>query len=335
METNSSHTSTRSLLDHIHHGAVELEAPLDTPSWPSRRHQPHQPEREEKYLAIGIDFGTTQVPACGPLRSTGPVLTVDSHRYSGVSWAYSATPDDIHHVAHWPYDGQRGKDEVQIPTQVDLETKDWGYLVSKDADPIRWFKLLLLETKDLKRDMMDPSVPLEDSREKLRKHSGSEPGAVIGLIAGFLQKLWEHTLEEIKHEVDIDLLPIKVAITVPAIWPLYARQKMEEAAKRAGILKPRRVGTTKLILVEEPEAAAVSTLFDRRAYPEIEVHLLRSYCFNTHGRSLTSDAGWRVVYRLRLWRRHGCRRILSWLSGLNGESDTDMCFIYRISQAIP
>lgn len=188
-----------------------------------------------------------------------------------MSWAHSSTPNDIHHVAHWPYDGKRGKDEVQIPTQVDFATQDWGYLISKDADPIRWFKLLLLEPRDLKRDMKDTSVPLEDARTKLRAHAGFEEGAVVDLIANFLKKLWDHAMEEIAYEMDLDLLPIKVAITVPAIWPLYARQKMETAAKKAGILNPRRIGETTLILVEEPEAAAVSTLFDRKEYPEIEV----------------------------------------------------------------
>ncbi|KAK0624001.1 hypothetical protein B0T14DRAFT_517383 [Immersiella caudata] len=228
----------------------ELPSPappvLETPSSPSFR----RAEREEKYIAIGIDFGTT---------------------YSGVSWAHSSTPNDIHHVAHWPYDGYRGKDEVQIPTQVDLSTNDWGYLVSKDADPVRWFKLLLLETRDLKKDMKETNHPLEHSREKLRKHVGYEPSAVIDLVADFLQRLWEHTLSEIQYELDLDLLPIKVAITVPAIWPLYAREKMEAAAAKAGITKPRRIGKTELILVEEPEAAAVSTLFDRQGYPEIEI----------------------------------------------------------------
>ncbi|KAK4444198.1 hypothetical protein QBC34DRAFT_415619 [Podospora aff. communis PSN243] len=229
-------------------GELPSPAPraFDTPTSPSIR----RPEREEKYIAIGIDFGTT---------------------YSGVSWAHSSTPNDIHHVAHWPYDGFRGKDEVQIPTQVDLASNDWGYLVSKDADPVRWFKLLLLETRDLKKDMKETNHPLENSREKLRKHAGYEPSAVISLVADFLQKLWEHALTEIQYELDLDLLPIKVAITVPAIWPLYAREKMEIAAEKAGITKPRRIGKTELILVEEPEAAAVSTLFDRKDYPEIEV----------------------------------------------------------------
>lgn len=40
--------------------------------------------------------------------------------------------------------------------------------------------------------------------------------------------------------------------------------------KKAGIEKPRLMGNTKLILVEEPEAAALCTLHERREYPEIE-----------------------------------------------------------------
>ena len=232
----------------------------------------HTARRAKKsILQLGLTLGPRKSPFATLSGLLIPVLTVDSNRYSGVSWAYSAAPDEIHHVAHWPSDGQRGKDEVQVPTQVDLATKDWGYLVSKDADPIRWFKHLLLEPQDLKTDMKDASIPLENSREKLRKHAGSEPGAVVDLIAEFLRNLWEHALEQIHPEIDIELLHIKVAIAVPAIWPLYARQGMEETAKKAGILKPRHIGATKLILVEEPEAAALSTLSGRRAYPEIEV----------------------------------------------------------------
>ncbi|KAM7222484.1 hypothetical protein V8F06_001978 [Rhypophila decipiens] len=239
-------------------GISELPGSLDSSSSyrtaqygsPSAQQRAPRAGREEKYIAIGIDFGTT---------------------YSGVSWAHSATPNDIHHVSHWPFDGHRGKDEVQIPTQVDLNTKRWGCLVTKDDDPVRWFKLLLLEKRDLKRDMKDSSIPLEESRKKLQAHAGLESSAVIDLVADFLSKLWEHTLTEIKYEIDHELLPIKVAITVPAIWPLSAREKMEAAAEKAGITKPRRIGKTTVILVEEPEAAAVSTLFDRKDYPEIEV----------------------------------------------------------------
>ena len=276
-------------------------------------HTPHTDRSTKKsILPLGSTLGPRKSPFATLSETTDPVLTIDCNRYSGVSWVYSATPDDIHHVAHWPYDGRRSKDEVQIPTQVDLKTNKWGYLVPKDADPVCWFKLLLLKPNDMKSDMKDARMPLQVSQMKLRKHAGYDPGAVVDLIAHFLRQLWEHTLAEIAHEIDVDCLRIKVAITVPAIWPLYARQKMEEAAKKAGILKPRRIGATKLILVEEPEAAAISTLFDRKDHPEIEVCTYLSSCRpGIQTRCLTRSVAWRVLYRLRLWRRHDCRHLLS------------------------
>ncbi len=119
---------------------------------------------------------------------------------------------------------------------------------------------------------MKNSKQLQDAREKLQRQSGYESDGVIDLIAEFLKHLWEHALEEISREIEVDVLPLKVALTVPAIWPVYAREKMKEAAKKAGILDPRPLGAkTTLLLVEEPEAAAMCTLFDRRNYPEIGV----------------------------------------------------------------
>ncbi len=46
---------------------------------------------------------------------------------------------------------------------------------------------------------------------------------------------------------------------------------LREAARRAGILQLRDVGATTLVLVEEPEAAALATLLERNQYPEMEV----------------------------------------------------------------
>ena len=67
--------SMRSSLNLHNHNrdAVELPALLDTPSLSPRRSQPYgpyRPEREEKYIAIGIDFGTTQVAVCSPPQPT-------------------------------------------------------------------------------------------------------------------------------------------------------------------------------------------------------------------------------------------------------------------------
>lgn len=51
---------------------------------------------------------------------------------------------------------------------------------------------------------------------------------------------------------------------------------MREAAKRAGITKYRDIGETTLILVQEPEAAALASLFQRNSYPGIQVRITSS-----------------------------------------------------------
>ncbi|KAK7927290.1 hypothetical protein PG985_004288 [Apiospora marii] len=208
----------------------------------SRLRMPSRPS--DKFIAIGIDFGTT---------------------FSGVSWAYSEDPDLIHEVSHWPAESQN-KDEIQVPTIYDVATNSFGYMVSRDALPIRWFKLLLLNDRDAKYDLKSCEY-LYDAKWRLEERSMD----VIGLIADYLRKIWQHTLSEISVQVDIDALPLRVAITVPAIWPQYAREKMKAAAQRAGILEYRPIGKTVLQLVEEPEAAALATLFERKKYPETSV----------------------------------------------------------------
>jgi len=229
------------------------------PRWASgRRRPPPVPPAAsppappiKKFIAVGIDFGTT---------------------FSGVAWAYSRDPDRIHEVQQWPCLGlqEREKDEVQVPTQIDLETQTWGFKIPPNANPIRWFKLLLLQDRDLKPELLN-SPCLQDARKQVAR-LGSD--AVIDLIADFLSYLWEHTCREIALEMgadNVEALPFRVALTIPAIWPQYSRTMMKEAARRAKILKGRDIGETSLTLVEEPEAAALATLFERMPYPDVKV----------------------------------------------------------------
>jgi len=207
-----------------------------------------------KFIAVGIDFGTT---------------------FSGVAWAYSGVPDMIHEVRQWPCLGllEKEKDEVQVPTQIDLGSRTWGFQIPRDANPIRWFKLLLLEDEDLRPELR-ASPCLRDARRQVDRLG---PDAVIDLIADFLSRLWEHTRREIEREIgadDVDALPFRVGLTIPAIWPQYARTMMKEAARRARILESRDIGETTLTLVEEPEAAALATLFERKQYPDVAVRTL-------------------------------------------------------------
>lgn len=130
----------------------------------------------------------------------------------------------------------RSLDEVHIPTQVDLKSKKWGYLVPKDSDPIRWFELLLLDEFDIKEDVRKSSY-LTSARETLQYHRQYGGDGIVDLIALFLKELWDHSLTDIGKQVDVEKLPLKVALTVPAIWPNYARTRLKDAAKKKQALR--------------------------------------------------------------------------------------------------
>ncbi|ENH61131.1 Mitochondrial-type heat shock protein 70 [Fusarium oxysporum f. sp. cubense race 1] len=65
--------------------------------------------------------------------------------------------------------------------------------------------------------------------------------------------------------------PFHVVITLPAIWPPYAQQRMKQAAKTSGILDARSCGETKLCFISEPEAAALATIKDLSKRSTIKV----------------------------------------------------------------
>jgi hypothetical protein len=154
-----------------------------------------------------------------------------------------------------------------VPTKFDLTTEQWGYEVTPDMIPLKWFKLLLLKDEDvISREILD-SEPLQQARQQLRAPGAPSPTQVVGKYLG---KLWKHTYAQLKSRIDIESLPIKVAITVPAIWPPYAEQAMRKAAKLAKITVERDMGYTTLDLVQEPEAAGLSSLFKRGKQPDVK-----------------------------------------------------------------
>ncbi|KAL2846179.1 hypothetical protein BJY01DRAFT_263382 [Aspergillus pseudoustus] len=193
---------------------------------------------DDDVMVIGIDFGTT---------------------YSGVAWATVAdfASDQINLITSWP---GTGREEGKAPTELFYEDDEifWGYEIPADADPVRWFKLLLVKDEDLSDETRSSEFILRG--RKMLKETGK---TAVGLIADYLRLLWDHILETVKKsrgEYVIDALRFHVVITVPAIWKGYARQGMEEAARQAGILASRPAGETLLSFVPEPEAAALSTL---------------------------------------------------------------------------
>ncbi|KAI0904020.1 actin-like ATPase domain-containing protein [Ustulina deusta] len=189
-------------------------------------------------LVIGIDFGTT---------------------YSGVAWATVDDLEDgeINIISSWP--GSR-REDGKAPTELFYEYDKvmWGYEVPSDADPVLWFKLLLLREEDLEEDLRQSDYYIRAKR-KLRELNKTP----TDIIADYLRALWQHTLNTIhksRSKFVIAALAFHVVITVPAIWKDYARTSMQEAAAKAGILDHRSAGPTTLSFVPEPEAAGLVTL---------------------------------------------------------------------------
>lgn len=193
--------------------------------------------------------------------------------FSGVSWAHSREPDDIEIVTCWDSEYNHCSDVEKAPTQLYFDAKGdevkWGYGIPPDKEPLKWFKLLLLDVVDLPTEIV-VSTQLQEAR-RLQRESGKEPIEIISL---FLRKLWGHSIESITRAIGADLLKrskLHVVITLPAIWPPYAQQRMKEAAQNSGILDLRPAGATTLRFISEPEAAALATIKDMGKRSIIEV----------------------------------------------------------------
>lgn len=180
-------------------------------------------------------------------------------RYSGAAWATIADfeSDQIQLISSWP---GTGREEGKAPTELFYEDKRsmWGYTIPSDADPIRWFKLLLLREEDLASELRDSEFLLRG--RKMLRESGK---TAVDLIADYLRALWRHildTIQKARGKAVVEGLTFHVVITVPAIWKDYARQGMEAAARKAGMLDTRPAGPTTLAFAPEPEAAALASI---------------------------------------------------------------------------
>lgn len=216
-------------------------------------------------LVIGIDFGTTYViynpsTLCRMLFSTS---FANRCRYSGAAWATVADfeAEQINLITSWP---GTGREEGKAPTEIFYENDQvmWGYTIPSDANPIRWFKLLLLREEDLTVELRESEFLL-----RARKIIRETKKTATDLIADYLRALWQHILDTIhkaRGKSVTEALTFHVVITVPAIWKDYARQSMTEAARKSGILDTRLAGLTTLAFAPEPEAAALASLYESK-----------------------------------------------------------------------
>lgn len=168
--------------------------------------------------------------------------------------------NQINLVTTWP---GTGREESKAPTELfyDQDRVMWGYSIPAEAEPLRWFKLLLLRDVDLTPEMQRSQILSRGKKVLTEKKK-----TVTDAIADYQGGLWKHilgTIERARSKSVISALTFHVVITVPAIWPDYARKGMMDAAKKAGIFSYRPAGDTTLAFAPEPEAAALASLWDR------------------------------------------------------------------------
>ncbi|ROW13226.1 hypothetical protein VPNG_04861 [Cytospora leucostoma] len=188
-------------------------------------------------FVIGIDFGTT---------------------FTGFTYAYSEEADKLQTITDW-VDGNA--DDPKTPSAIKFKRNgvDWGIKANNIPTALRWFKLLLVNEEDLPADVR-ASAQLKELRQQVKSIRKS----AVDVASEYLDCVWTHCLERMKTaegEETVDTSRFHVVITLPAIWPNYARERMRQAVDKAGILKQRRgVGKTTLDFIFEPEAAALAAL---------------------------------------------------------------------------
>ncbi|KAK1960022.1 actin-like ATPase domain-containing protein [Colletotrichum sublineola] len=209
--------------------------------------------REKNVFVIGIDFGTT---------------------FSGVSWAFLGQPDNIEVITRWESELIFNSDTEKTPSTLlycGLQKEAlWGYNIPaiKNETALKWFKLLLIDHKDLSNNLQE-SRQLATAKRLLEEVNRE----AVEAVSSYLRRLWNHSIECITRSVGKGLMRLckfHVVITLPAIWPEYSKARMRRAVEDAGILQSRLAGDTVLSFISEPEAAALATMCDLKYRPDIQ-----------------------------------------------------------------
>ncbi|POR38244.1 Uncharacterized protein TPAR_01548 [Tolypocladium paradoxum] len=194
-----------------------------------------------KPIVIGFDFGTT---------------------YSGMAWA----PEGSHitAVSGFPSRFSFNHDKEKAPTAIAYQQAGkpplWGYDIPPNEIPLKWVKLLLLDDEDLPEHVRN-SNHVETAKTRL-KQSNKHPVEAIG---DYMREFWKHGYKDIERSVGksrVDASKFELVVTLPAIWPSYARMRLRKAIELAGLLDARPAGETNLSFISEPEAAALATMQD-------------------------------------------------------------------------
>jgi hypothetical protein len=95
----------------------------------------------------------------------------------------------------------------------------------------------------------------------------------IEVVADYLRMLWGHSSGKIEDEMGDTWMKrciMRLVVTLPAIWPIYAQVRMREAVEIAGILDGKDERST-LTFISEPESAALALMGDVMDRADIKV----------------------------------------------------------------
>ncbi|KAF5576475.1 heat shock 70 kDa 12B [Fusarium pseudocircinatum] len=199
-------------------------------------------EQAPPVLVLGIDFGTT---------------------YSGLAWCRVGENNEIKFTTNWKKPRFAQGDKQKVPSAIfyhhlNDEDPEWGATTPQDDTTLRWFKLLLVDEKDLP-DHIRHSVQLKTARALMLK-ANKTPVQILG---DYLRQLWRHCRQNIVRAEGRRMMTVStvhLVVTLPAIWPYYTRSRMTEALGHAGLLNITKAGHTTLDFISEPEAAALTCL---------------------------------------------------------------------------
>lgn len=182
------------------------------------------------------------------------------YRFSGVSWVLTSDPKNVAIISQWSSNVVRAFDSDKVPTKLSYDLNNrllsWGFDTDDGKYQVSWFKLLLNGPGSEALMQYGGHAQLLSTMASL----GKRP---LDFASDYLSELWQHTLEVLGTKIGeslVEIIQIKVVLTVPAIWNHHGQAMTRQAAANAGIT--RRPDTT-LELVTEPEAAALATINDR------------------------------------------------------------------------
>src|ERR1700753_2015240 len=170
------------------------------------------PHPQEMNLTLSYSL----VSILGPRKPTilhSRIKSANICSFSGVAWAWSGASNDIKVVTDWEAYEYLNSDKDKAPTEMlynnlmsnnqgspqTTPDANWGYGIPTGSQPLKWFKLLLLDDEDMDENIRN-SGQITRARELLK----ATKKTAVDVIADYLHFLWKHTLKNIQQDMGIE-----------------------------------------------------------------------------------------------------------------------------------